>query len=79
MMCQFAIQAQPWTFLLEPQNMSEKQPFEYGGGHLIQDLVAGKEVELRAEGYGTDCYPRTQIKTNLTKDDFKPVLSHQLP
>ncbi len=51
-------------------SMSEKQPFEYGGGHLIQDLVAGKEVELRAEGYGTDCYPRTQIKTNLTKDDL---------
>ena len=30
-------------------NMSEKQPFEYGGGHVIQDLVAGKEVELRAK------------------------------
>src|ERR1035437_8778545 len=26
-------------------NMSEKQPYEYGGGHVIQDLVAGKEVE----------------------------------
>ena len=51
-------------------NMSEKQPFEYGGGHVIQDLVAGKEVELRAEGYGTDCYPRTQLKTNITKDDL---------
>ncbi len=23
-------------------NMSKKQPFEYGGGHVIQDLVAGK-------------------------------------
>jgi uncharacterized protein (DUF39 family)/CBS domain-containing protein len=51
-------------------NMSEKQPFEYGGGHVIQDLVAGKEVELRATAYGTDCYPRTQLKTNLTKDDL---------
>ena len=51
-------------------NMSEKQPFEYGGGHVIQDLVAGKEVELRAEAYGTDCYPRTQLKTNITKDDL---------
>ena len=51
-------------------SMSEKQPYEYGGGHLIQDLVAGKEVELRADGYGTDCYPRTQIKTNITKDDL---------
>ena len=51
-------------------NMSEKQPFEYGGGHVIQDLVAGEEVELRAIGYGTDCYPRTQLKTNITKDDL---------
>ena len=51
-------------------NMSLKQPFEYGGGHVIQDLVGGKEVELRATAYGTDCYPRTQLKTNVTKDDL---------
>ena len=50
--------------------MSKEQPFEYGGGHLIEDLISGKEVELRATAYGTDCYPRTQIKTNLTKDDL---------
>jgi uncharacterized protein (DUF39 family)/CBS domain-containing protein len=51
-------------------NKSEKQPFEYGGGHVIQELVAGKEVELRATAYGTDCYPRTSLKTNLTKNDL---------
>ena len=51
-------------------NMSEKQPFEYGGGHVIQDLVAGNEVELSATAYGTDCYPRTSVKTTLTKDDL---------
>lgn len=51
-------------------NMSESQPFEYGGGHVIQDLIAGEEVELRATAYGTDCYPRTQLKTNITKDDL---------
>lgn len=50
--------------------MSETQPYEYGGGHLIEDLVAGKEVELTAAAYGTDCYPRTQLRTNLTKDDL---------
>jgi L-aspartate semialdehyde sulfurtransferase len=49
---------------------SERQPFEYGGGHVIEDLVNGKEVELKASSDGTDCYPRTQIKTNLTKDDL---------
>lgn len=43
--------------------------FKYGGGHVIQQLVAGEDVELYAEGYGTDCYPRKEIKTfiNLKK------------
>jgi uncharacterized protein (DUF39 family)/CBS domain-containing protein len=50
--------------------MSEQQPFEYGGGHVIEDLVGGKEVDFKAAAYGTDCYPRTQVKTRLTKDDL---------
>ena len=50
--------------------MSETQTYEYGGGHVIEDLVSGKEVELRASAYGTDCYPRTRLKTNLNKDDL---------
>lgn len=50
--------------------MSETQPFEYGGGHVIEDLVRGKDVELKATAYGTDCYPRTNLKTELTKDDL---------
>jgi uncharacterized protein (DUF39 family)/CBS domain-containing protein len=50
--------------------MSETNPFEYGGGHVIEDLIAGKEVELRATSYGTDCYPRTKLDTTLTKDDL---------
>lgn len=50
--------------------MSEKLPFEYGGGHVIEDLVAGKDVELRATAYGTDCYPRTSVKTVLSKEDL---------
>ncbi|MCX7910103.1 MAG: homocysteine biosynthesis protein [Endomicrobia bacterium] len=40
--------------------------FRYGGGHVIQELVEGKEVELIAEGYGTDCYPRRYIKTFIS-------------
>jgi len=50
--------------------MSETQPYEYGGGHVIEDLIAGKEVELRATSQGTDCYPRTKLDTTLTKDDL---------
>ncbi|MCJ7722225.1 homocysteine biosynthesis protein, partial [Candidatus Bathyarchaeota archaeon] len=50
--------------------MSETQPYEYGGGHVIEDLIAGKEVEVRATAYGTDCYPRTKLDTTITKDDL---------
>ncbi len=50
--------------------MSETRPFEYGGGHVIEDLISGKEVEFRATAYGTDCYPRTKLETTLTKDDL---------
>jgi uncharacterized protein (DUF39 family)/CBS domain-containing protein len=50
--------------------MDLKRPFIYGGGHVIEDLVRGKEVELRATSYGTDCYPRTRLETTLTKDDL---------
>jgi uncharacterized protein (DUF39 family) len=51
-------------------NSCEKKPFEYGGGHVIQELVAGNEVELRATAYGTACYPRTAVRTTITKDDL---------
>ncbi len=50
--------------------MSDTQPFEYGGGHVIEDLIAGKEIEVRATAYGTDCYPRTKLNTTITKDDL---------
>ncbi|HEY4674910.1 MAG TPA: homocysteine biosynthesis protein [Candidatus Bathyarchaeia archaeon] len=50
--------------------MSETKTYEYGGGHVIEDLIRGKEVDVRATSYGTDCYPRTQLHTRLTKDDL---------
>ena len=41
-----------------------------GGGHVIEDLIAGRSVHLRATGYGTDCYPRTAFETSITKDSI---------
>ncbi|MFY9606609.1 MAG: homocysteine biosynthesis protein [Thermoplasmata archaeon] len=35
----------------------------HGGAHVIEDLVKGKAVRLRATAYGTDCYPRKEIDT----------------
>ncbi|MBS7606759.1 MAG: homocysteine biosynthesis protein [Candidatus Bathyarchaeia archaeon] len=54
--------------------MSETRGFEYGGGHVIEDLVSGKEVVLRAESYGTDCYPRRHIETVITIDDLNQAI-----
>jgi uncharacterized protein (DUF39 family) len=50
--------------------MSETRPFEYGGGHIIEDLISGKELDFRATSYGTDCYPRTRIQSTISKDDL---------
>ena len=45
----------------DPLNQVYPGEFKYGGGHVIQDLVAGKAVHLEAEAYGTDCYPNKQV------------------
>ena len=43
---------------------------EYGGAHVIEDLVSGKRVEVEAEGAGTDCYPQLELETSLRLEDF---------
>jgi uncharacterized protein (DUF39 family) len=53
---------------------SETKGFEYSGAHVIEDLIAGKEVDFRATAYGTDCYPRTRVETTLTKHDLNQFI-----
>ncbi len=50
----------------DPLNKVYPGQFKYGGGHVIEDLVAGKTVHIRAESYGTDCYPRRQLERDVT-------------
>jgi uncharacterized protein (DUF39 family) len=63
--------------------LSETRSFEYGGAHVIEDLIAGKPVRLRATSYGTDCYPCKKVETYITKDTlnqaymFNPRNSYQ--
>ena len=54
----------------DPLNKIYPGEFNYGGGHVIQDLVAGKKIELRAESYGTDCYPNRRIEKIVTLNDL---------
>ena len=50
----------------DPLNKVYPGEFNYGGGHVIQDLVDGKTVHLRAEAYGTDCYPNRRLEKEVT-------------
>jgi len=54
----------------DPLNRVHPGQFKYGGGHVIQDLVAGKKVELRASAYGTDCYPKREVRKKVIIDDL---------
>lgn len=54
----------------DPLNKVRPGTFEYGGGHVIHDLVAGKPVRLRAESYVTDCYPNRHADMIVTLDDL---------
>jgi uncharacterized protein (DUF39 family) len=67
----------------DPRNRVYPGSFNYGGGHVIEELVAGKRVLLEASAYGTDCYPRREVTTWLTLQEaneaylFNPRNSYQ--
>lgn len=50
--------------------LSETLGMNYGGAHVIEDLIAGKKVKLKALSYGTDCYPRHDIESWLSLNDL---------
>ena len=39
-----------------------------GGGNVIEDLIAGKPIQVKAQGQVTDCYPRANFETTITRD-----------
>ncbi len=39
---------------------------EYGGAHVIEELLRGGQVHLAATSQGTDCYPLRDIKTRIS-------------
>jgi uncharacterized protein (DUF39 family) len=46
----------------------------YGGAHIIEDLIAGKNVELEAHAKGTDCYPLKSIRTTINRDNINEMV-----
>ena len=58
----------------DPLNSIHPGEFNYGGGHVIEDLVAGKIIRLRLESYGTDCYPARKHEKNITIHDLRDAV-----
>ncbi len=58
----------------DPRNKIHPGEFSYGGGHVIEALVAGKDVRLTVEAYGTDCYPRKHLDTWINIKDLNEAV-----
>ena len=58
----------------DPRNRVHPGEFNYGGGHVIEELVAGKDVRLIANAYGTDCYPRKKLETLINIKDLNQAV-----
>ena len=54
----------------DPLNKVFPGEFLYGGGHVIEDLVAGRKVALEAVAYGTDCYPAKKLSKEVTLEEL---------
>ena len=53
----------------DPRNKVYPGAFKYGGAHVIEEFVSGKDIHLVATAYGTDCYPNRKIDTYINKNN----------
>ncbi len=58
----------------DPRNKVYPGEFKYGGAHVIEDLVAGKDLKLLATTYGTDCYPGKKLETLINIKDLNEAV-----
>ena len=58
----------------DPRNSVYPGKFEYGGAHVIEDLVNGKDIKLQATAHGTDCYPRKKLSTYINIKDINEAV-----
>ncbi|HOC48954.1 MAG TPA: homocysteine biosynthesis protein [Bacteroidales bacterium] len=47
---------------------------QYGGAHVIEELIAGRDVMMQATAKGTDCYPRTEVKTLINRESVNEMI-----
>jgi uncharacterized protein (DUF39 family) len=58
----------------DPRNRVYPGEFNYGGGHVIEELAAGNDIRLVATSYGTDCYPRRKLETWINIKDINEAV-----
>lgn len=54
----------------DPLNKVWPGEFNYGGGHVIHDLLSGRKVHLKAKAYGTSCYPNRELEKDVKLVDL---------
>ena len=58
----------------DPANKVFPGKFAYGGAHVIEDLLRGKKVSLRAVSHGTDCYPAKELDAEMGLEDMNQAI-----
>ncbi|MCX6775404.1 MAG: homocysteine biosynthesis protein [Candidatus Micrarchaeota archaeon] len=54
--------------------LSKVHKLEYGGAHVIEDLVSGKSIDLKAYGSATQCHPIREIRGQFTISDLNQAI-----
>ncbi len=54
--------------------VSDTLGMEYGGAHVIEDLIRGNTIDVHAISAGTDCYPRKILDTTLDINDLNQAI-----
>ncbi len=55
-------------FYLGATQLAESERNGYGGAHVIEDFVKGKDINLKAISTGTDCYPAKEVEAIISKE-----------
>ena len=58
----------------DPANMYFPGEFLFGGGHVMEKLVAGKKLQLFGLSYGTQDYPNRELRTYFTIKDLNQAV-----
>jgi L-aspartate semialdehyde sulfurtransferase len=47
---------------------------QYGGAHVIEDLLRGNKIKVKASSKGTDCYPRKHIEAEISLQSINEAI-----